>query len=307
MTVLSMWSTLESIRHSVVSRDFGAIMDIAGLLACIGAGIAMFKVVRTYVGGTNLDPWDLFKPIVLVILVCNFDVFVLGPVNGLCGIISRESADIFNLDPNRYLEQWSDNLRRIGTHVAMQNYQEYQEELLEIAEDSSMIGAFFSKLWLAIKKLLMSIFGIKTLTFAGIVGGVLFLLVKVVLFAQQMLCTIFLIIHSLIGPYVLALGIIPGYESGFRAWFGRHLQISMWIPMGYIILGVNLAITDKITDMIIATNSDLSLEWIMIVLQIVALVSVANVPKMVTWIIHTLGSNDAHKTFSNIARKIAKI
>ena len=49
MTVLSMWSTLESIRHSVVSRDFVAIMDIAGLLACIGAGIAMFKVVRTYV------------------------------------------------------------------------------------------------------------------------------------------------------------------------------------------------------------------------------------------------------------------
>ena len=82
-----------------------------------------------------MDPWDLFKPIVLVILVCNFDVFVLGPVNGLCGIISRESADIFNLDPNRYLGQWSDNLRRIGTHVAMQNYQEYQEELLEIAED----------------------------------------------------------------------------------------------------------------------------------------------------------------------------
>lgn len=307
MTILSMWSTLETIRHSVVNKDLGAVMDVAGLMACIAAGIAILKVVKIYMSGPNMDPWDFFKPLVLLMLVCNFETLVLGPVNGLCGIISRESADIFNMDPNRYVGQWAENMQEIERYTMVTTFKEYQDELIGIAEDRSMVGAFFSKLWLAIKKMLMYTFSVKSLTFGGIVGGVLFLIVKILLFAQQMLCCIFLIIHSLLGPYVLALSIIPGYESGFRTWIGRHLQLSMWIPMGYIIMALNLSLTDKITSLIVSGGGILSLEWTMIVLQIVALVSVANVPKMVTWVIHTMGSNDAHKTFSNIARKIAKI
>lgn len=302
-----MWSTLENIRHTVVTQDLGAVTEVSGLLGCMATGIAVLKVVRTYMTGASMDPWDCFKPIILLILVCNFETMVLGPVNGVFGIVARESAEVFDMDPNRYVSEWAANLQEIGHHSAVMSYQEYQEELLEIAEEDSIVGAFFSKAWLAVKKILKHMFNVKSLTLGGVVGGVLFLIVKIVLFAQQMLCCIFLIIHSLLGPYVLALSILPGYESGFRTWIGRHLQLSMWIPVGYAVMWLNLALTECFTRMITAGGGILSLEWSMIVLQIVALVSVANVPKIVTWIIHTLGSNDAHKTFSNMARKIAKV
>ena len=306
MTILSTWNTLEGIRHSILTEDLGAVMNVAGLLACIGAGTAVFKVVKTYMTGTNMDPWDLFKPIILMLLVCNFDTLVLGPVNGLCGIIARETARLVDVNPNSYLSEWSSLMIEMGTKVEMQNYEEYRQELLEISESSSVVGAFFSKVGLAVKKLLMYIFNVKTLTLGGIVGGILFLIVKMLLFAQQGLSCMYLLVNSLLGPYVLALGIMPGFESGFKNWLGRQLQLSMWVPIGYLIMGLNLALTERFV-LTAGSGSGLGTEWLMIVMQIIALVSVASVPKMSTWLIHTLGSNDAHSTITNMAKKAAKV
>jgi hypothetical protein len=48
------------------------------------------------------------------------------------------------------------------------------------------------------------------------------------------------------------------------------------------------------------------MEWFMIALQMVALVSVAAVPKIAAWVIESTGANDAHGSLSMPARTAAR-
>lgn len=305
--VLTTWSTLEAIRDRVLKEDLSAVMDIAAILACMMCAIAILKVVKIYMTGSNMDPWDLFKPLIVLILVCNFNTLILSPVNSLTSIVSRESAEIFDMRPNKYISKWGDNIYHIGDHIAEQNQQQYLQELQDIADNNNAVVAWFKKAWLGIKKFMKNLFNVATLSVATIIGGILFLLVKILLYAQQILCAIYLLINSLIGPFVLALSIMPGFESGFKNWFARYFQLSMWIPLGYMVLGINLSISDHFVDLAAEGGMTIGLEWMMIVLQMAALVTVTAVPKMVTWIIHVPGSSDAHGFLSGMAKKAAKV
>ena len=307
MTVLSMWNTLESIRDLVLKEDLAGVMDVAGIMACIMTAGAILKVVRTYMTGTNMDPWDIFRPIVLMILVCNFNTFILTPVNSLTSIISRESANVFDMRPNKYVKQWGENMVKVGDYVHQEHQRAYEEELKAIAEDKSAIGAFFSKLWIGCKKFLKDFFSVGTLTIAGLIGGILFLLVKALLFAQQIISNIYLMVNSLFGPFTLAMSILPGYEGGFKNWFSRYFQLAMWVPTGYMVMGLNLHISNYFVELASEGGAGLSLEWTMIVMQVLALVSVTAVPKFVTWIAHATGSDDAHGSISQMAKKAIKL
>ena len=307
MQVLTTWSTLEAIRDRVLKEDLSAVTDIAAILACMMCAFAILKVVKTYMTGQNMDPWDLFKPLVVLILVCNFNTLILSPVNSLTSIVSREAAEVFDMRPNKYIDKWASNMGNIGSTIAQENQNNYMKELEELAEDDSWgIGTWFKKLWLGIKKCIMDFFNISSIGIAGIIGGILFLLVKILLYAQQILCALYLLINSLIGPFVLGLSIMPGFESGFKNWFARYFQLSMWIPMGYMVLGINLSISDHFSSLATEGGMSIGLQWMMIVLQIAALVSITAVPKMVTWIIHVPGSSDAHGFISSLAKRAFK-
>ena len=307
MQVLTTWSTLEAIRDRVLKEDLSAVTDIAAILACMMCAFAILKVVKTYMTGQNMDPWDLFKPLVVLILVCNFNTLILSPVNSLTSIVSREAAEVFDMRPNKYIDKWAGNMGNIGSTIAQENQNNYMKELEELAEDDSWgIGTWFKKLWLGIKKCIMDFFNISSIGIAGIIGGILFLLVKILLYAQQILCALYLLINSLIGPFVLGLSIMPGFESGFKNWFARYFQLSMWIPMGYMVLGINLSISDHFSSLATEGGMSIGLQWMMIVLQIAALVSITAVPKMVTWIIHVPGLSDAHGFISSLAKRAFK-
>jgi hypothetical protein len=99
---------------------------------------------------------------------------------------------------------------------------------------------------------------------------------------------------------------MPGFESGFRNWFARYFQLSMWIPLGYMVLGLNLSISDHFSALASEGGMSIGLQWMMIVLQIAALVTITAVPKMATWIIHAPGSSDAHGFISNLAKRAVK-
>lgn len=308
MQVLTTWDTLEAIRDRVLKEDLSAVMDIAAILACIMCAFAILKVVKIYMTGQNMDPWDLFKPLIVLILVCNFNTLILSPVNSLTSIVSRESAEIFDMRPDKYISKWADNMSNIGSTIAQENRNKYLKELEKISEDDDWFGikSWFQKLWLGIKKAIMDLFNISSLGVAGLIGGILFLLVKILLYAQQILCALYLLINSLIGPFVLALSIMPGFESGFKNWFARYFQLSMWIPVGYMVLGINLSISDHFSSLATEGGMTIGLQWMMLVLQMAALVTITAVPKMVTWIIHVPGSSDAHGFVSGMAKRAVK-
>ena len=112
--------------------------------------------------------------------------------------------------------------------------------------------------------------------------------------------------NSLLGPFIMALSILPGYETGLKNWVARYIQIAMWIPIGYFVMYINLQVGNAFCTLAAAGQTGLAMDWFMIALQIVALVSVASVPKMAAWVIESTGANDAHSALSQPARQMAR-
>lgn len=304
--LLSTWSTLERVREIVLTEKISAVMEIAGIIACIAAGWAVLRVVLNYIEGHNLNAWEMGKPIFLMLLVCNFNTLVLSPIDAVVNIISRETTQLMNIDTERYVARWSDSMSQMTMMNFINHEDDYQKELEDIAEKDSVVGKFFAKIWYGVKKFLLNMFSVKTMTFAGLVSAILFTLVKVLLFAQQILCCLYLTINALFGPYILAISIIPGFEGGMRSWIARYLQIAMWIPIGYIILGLSLLFVEGFCELGRQGEMGLGMEWTMIVLQAATLACVAAVPKIAGTFIESTGANDAHGAITNPMRMMAR-
>ena len=306
MVVLSTWSTLESVRDIILTQKVSTVIDVAGIIACIAASFAVVKVVLHYFEGHNLNAWEIGKPLILMMMVCNFNTVVLKPVDAIVNIISRETIKIMDVDTGDYIVRWTESMNTMTILNIVNNEQTYQKELEQIAESDSVIGKFFAKLWYGFKKYLMHFFSIKSMSVAGLIGGILFTLVKVLLFAQQILCCLYMTLNGIFGPFVMAISIIPGYEGGMKGWIARYLQVALWVPIGYIILGLSLLFVEGFVSLARQGVMGLGVEWTMIVLQAVTLAAVASVPKIAGWWIESTGANDAHGSVTNPMRMMAR-
>ena len=303
---MSTWSTLESVRELILTQKVSAVIDVAGIIACIAAGVAVIKVVLHYIEGHNLNAWEIGKPLILMMMVCNFNTMVLRPVDAIVNIISRETIKIMNVDTGDYIVRWTDSMNKMTVLNIVNNEMNYQKELEAIAENDSVIGKFFAKLWYGIKKFILHFFSVKSMTLAGLIAAILFTLVKVLLFAQQILCCLYLTLNGIFGPFVMAISIIPGYEGGMKGWIARYLQVALWVPIGYIILGLSLMFVEGFCTLAMKGQMGLGVEWTMIVLQAVTLAAVASVPKIAGWWIESTGANDAHGSVTNPMRMMAR-
>ena len=306
MTILSIWTTLETVRDTVLSGKIEALSSIASLLAAILAAGTLLKMSKDYIQGQPLDLWDLLRPIVLLTMVCLFRPLVLGPLDSLVNVFTRDAAEAVSVSTGEYVKQWGENVAKMDVYTIQNSMQDAAKEIAEIAEDKSGIGRFFATAWIAIKKVVMHRFHLVSMGIGTVVGAILFLLVKILLFVQQILCNTYLLMNSLLGPFIMALAILPGFETGLKNWVARYIQIAMWIPIGYFVMYINLQIGNAFCNLAAAGQTGLAMDWFMIALQIVALVSVASVPKMAAWVIESTGANDAHSALSQPARQMAR-
>ena len=239
-------------------------------------------------------------------MVCLFNELVLGPLDSLVNVFTRDISEAVSISTKEYVAQWGENIKKMHDYTATDMAAQMARELEEAAEKSSWFGRLFSSIWIALKKLIMYRFNVVSLGFGALVGGILFLIVKILLFVQQILCYTYLMVNSLLGPFVMALAILPGFETGLKNWVARYVQIAMWIPIGYFILYINLQIGKAFCSLAATGEVGLAMDWFMIALQIVALISVASVPKMAAWVIESTGANDAHSALSQPARQMAR-
>lgn len=306
MTTLSIWTTLETVRDTVLSGKVEALSSTAAILAAILAAATLLKLSKDYIHGQPLDIWDLLRPIILLTLVCLFRPMVLDPLNSLVNVFTRDAAQAVSVSTGEYVRQWGENIASMDAYTVQNSMEDAAKEIAEIAEDKSGIGRFFATAWVAIKKVVMHRFHLISMGIGSVVGAVLFLFVKILLFIQQILCNTYLMMNSLLGPFIMALAILPGYETGLKNWIARYIQIAMWIPIGYFVMYINLQVGKAFCTLAAAGQTGLAMDWFMIALQIVALVSVASVPKMAAWVIESTGANDAHSALSQPARQMAR-
>ena len=306
MTILSIWTTLETVRETVLSGKIEALSSTAAVLAAILAAATLLKLSKDYIQGQPLDIWDLLRPIILLTLVCLFRPMVLDPLDSIVNVFTRDAADAVSMSTGEYVKQWAENIGKMDVYTVQNSMQDAAKEIAEIAEDRSGIGRFFCTAWIAIKKVIMHRFHLMSMGIGTLVGAILFLFVKILLFIQQILCNTYLMMNSLLGPFIMALAILPGYETGLKNWIARYIQIAMWIPIGYFVMYINLQVGKAFCTLAAAGQTGLAMDWFMIALQIVALVSIASVPKMAAWVIESTGANDAHSALSQPARQMAR-
>lgn len=306
MTILSIWTTLETVRETVLSGKIEALSSTAAVLAAILAAATLLKLSKDYIQGQPLDIWDLLRPIILLTLVCLFRPMVLDPLDSIVNVFTRDAADAVSVSTGEYVKQWAENIGKMDVYTVQNSMQDAAKEIAEIAEDRSGIGRFFCTAWIAIKKVIMHRFHLMSMGIGTLVGAILFLFVKILLFIQQILCNTYLMLNSLLGPFIMALAILPGYETGLKNWIARYIQIAMWIPIGYFVMYINLQVGKAFCTLAAAGQTGLAMDWFMIALQIVALVSIASVPKMAAWVIESTGANDAHSALSQPARQMAR-
>ena len=222
MIPLSMWTTLETVRDTVLSGKIGALSSIAAILAAILAAASLLKLSKDFIQGQPLDLWDITRPIILLTLVCLFNELVLGPLDSLVNVFTRDISEAVSVSTKEYVIQWSENIKKMHDYSAVDLAQQAARELEEAAENSSWFGRMFSTIWIALKKMVMYRFSLVSLSFGALVGGILFMVVKILLFVQQILCYTYLMVNSLLGPFVMALAILPGFETGLKNWIARY-------------------------------------------------------------------------------------
>jgi hypothetical protein len=310
MTLLSIWTTLDNIKYSIINEHMDGMSNVAISVAAILAGMSILKNYNGFVKGDGLDFMLILKPIMILILVANFNTLVMQPLDAVTNIFIRGITDNCSVTNEQYLMTWKENMETMAMTDITKNIEAYHESIAEF-ESNSRIARFFKTIWEGLKRSVMSMMNITSLKTGALIGGLLYIVAKVLLFMQQVICYFYQIFIGMVGPVIFATSVWPGYEAGIKRWFARYIQLSCWIPAGFLVMMIGLEITSAFADASLAGETGLSATWFMILLHIVALVMISAVPKLATYWIESRGGNDAHGSVTqparNIARKFIKI
>ena len=310
ITALTIWNTLDNVKHSIFNEHMEGMMHVSIAIAGILAGLTILKNYNGFVKGDGLDAFLILKPVMLLILIANFHTLVMTPLDSLVSIFIRGVTEMCSVTNEEYLMTWKENMETMAMTDITKNIEAYHESIAEFESDSR-IARFFKTIWEGLKRSVMSMMNITSLKTGALIGGLLYIVAKVLLFMQQVICYFYQIFIGMVGPVIFATSVWPGYEAGIKRWFARYIQLSCWIPAGFLVMMIGLEITSAFADASLAGETGISATWFMILLHIVALVMISAVPKLATYWIESRGGNDAHGSVTqparNIARKFIKI
>lgn len=310
ITALTIWNTLDNVKHSIFNEHMEGMMHVSIAIAGILAGLTILKNYNGFVKGDGLDAFLILKPVMLLILIANFHTLVMTPLDSLVSIFIRGVTETCSVTNEEYLMTWKENMETMAMTDITKNIEAYNESIAEFESDSR-IARFFKTIWEGLKRSVMSMMNLTSLKTGALIGGLLYIVAKVLLFMQQVICYFYQIFIGIVGPVIFATSAWPGYEAGIKRWFARYIQLSCWIPTGFLVMMIGLEITSAFADASLAGETGLSATWFMILLHIVALVMISAVPKLATYWIESRGGNDAHGSVTqparNIARKLIKI
>ena len=132
------------------------------------------------------------------------------------------------------------------------------------------------------------------------------MIVHIVRYVLMLVSSVYLIILGLLGPFVFALALLPGFMGNIGTWFARYIQISFWVPMAALVDFVNFKMKDAVVDMYCKADLVDQL-WFpssqIILLDIVTLVCLLAVPSMCAWVVSSSGASEANGAIMRAATK----
>ncbi len=129
-------------------------------------------------------------------------------------------------------------------------------------------------------------------------------------FGVQTLAACILALIRMLGPFIVALSIPEVWKGGATGWVARYIQVSMWVPTGYFLIGVFTAYFRAVCRDITNGGLEAGIFIIGTSLLVVTTGMMLSIPKIASWFINSSGSNNAQsgleRSLQSLGRHLIK-
>lgn len=326
---------LQQIKLSIFTGDHSAIYSMACAVACIAASFSLItwynKMLNDPYG--RLDMRAVIKTVIVLFLTCNFYSFVLVPFDSITHTVTKAVSASVDKDNSglwgkvneiyssieekskketltgQFEEEMSNNSSTTTVESLSYETSAVAESLAEATIQEGKKPGFFKRVWAGIKGFVSGKVGSVLNNVGNIISALISIIVKLVQYILLAVSSIYLIILGLIGPFVFALSLMPGFGNNISVWIARYIQISFWCPMAGLIDYVNFKLKDAMfTAFWSAPNvAQLGFPLHLIVMDLVTLICLLAVPQMASWIISGSGASDVNRGIATTAQKGAML
>ena len=295
-TQAGVWGMLTDVSDDIVFDKLGNFQSVAVVLAAMLAAYTVLKNSADYINGESKFLWPMIRPILMLICIMDFPL-VCGALDSVVNIFTREIAS--NADSN---------FKDLG--AAMENvYTELGSYALEqgrladrLAEEEQW--SFWKKLKEGISLAASTYFKsrqMNTLTLLTFIGR---LIAESIFWVYETLAALFLGLLKILGPVVFAIAIPEGLKQGLLGWVSRYVQISLWVPIGYIIIMFLTAFFQVICMSVINAGYASGVFVVGIGLIIAIVAATMGIPKIASWVIQSSGSANAQSGLERTATRM---
>ena len=322
----SILGLLESLRSGIVADQLGGITGIAVAGGALIAAVVLLKIANDYMQGQGITLWSVIRPVVLLMLIMNFNTFVASPIHSLCNIFTRSMTARVSVSTADYYAQLREfakqEIDRSWANVQAQVDAALDEQDLADASDAQSEGGKvvqwlqrqkvkFQNMW---KKVTVAALGLaveakklSAVSIGLVINSILMFIMTLFVFGQQVYCYVYLTILTLLGPFAFALAIIPSFSHSIASWVARYVQVAFWIPVGQLVMYINVYLVNNLMDAF-GQAYQLGQQWVIVAMSIVAILNISAVPKISAYIIESTGANYAHSSsFGGIRETIQTV
>ena len=313
----SVYDVTDEIQRQTILGGSSEFYHLACALGALLCAVYLVQLSAKVLSGSGAwRPWDIVKPVVILLLVQNFNL-VTGVVDGTIGVVCKGIAGYTS---ESYSWDVIDNFRRELDEWTPEDEVLAEQQLQDSAEDDAdgetgFLGVNWPKVGTILDSVkdwcfdtLKAFFGITASLGYSLLAQLVATLAEWIGYIILIFSKIYLLVLAFIGPFVFAISIIPTFHQGIGQWVARYIQISFWYPILQIINLVYTQFVSHIPDMMAGAESMDTLmamntmsTLLLLFVSIAVIFMYFSVPKVAAWLIQSTGSNNAHNNAGRAA------
>lgn len=292
----SVWGILTDVSNDIVYDKLGNFQSVAIVLAAMMAAFTILKNSSDYIQGESRFLWPLLRPILILICIMDFSL-VSGAFDSVINIFTREIAAEADADFKDLGAAIESAYTELGNHTLEQG-----RLADKMAEEQQW--SFWKKLKEGISLAASSYFKSRQMNSLTILTFIGRLIAEIIFLVYEVLAALYLSILKLFGPVILALAIPEEFKSNLTGWVSRYIQISLWVPTGYMIIMLLTAYFQAICLAIINGGYTSAVFVIGLGLIIAIVAAIMGIPKIASWVNQSSGSANAQSGLERTATRM---
>lgn len=215
-------TTFNGIDASIIGV-LGPITDVALVIAGIACIVMIAKQVLPAIERSEkIDIYPLLRPILIAILVLNFNTLVVGTLNGILDIINDEVKEVFDAGDGgaSNFHSMADNKRKeiASTYKSSESRGVFLDTIDKITNYPKYVSVYIKY----------------DLFFPGLYHISTFL--GMLLYLGLMLVSRFyLVVLTIVGPLTLAFSQYDFFQGSMGSWLGKYISVGLWPALANIL------------------------------------------------------------------------